>query len=142
MGLIYIVTPYGRGIANKVPVVGLVEHAGKRIGRVVETTTASALQDLIAKNVIHQTTIMTDDHLSYTGLEKRGYKHHVVKHSRRGYVNGLVHTNNVESFWALFRRGLHGTYHNVSKKHLQRYINEFAFRSGAGAMALSFMDAV
>jgi len=132
----------GRGVANKVPVVGLVERKGKRMARVVETTTASELQDLIAKNVAPQTAIMTDDHLSYTGLEKRGYDHHVVKHSRHEYVNGIAHTNSVESFWALFRRGLHGTYHNVSKKHLQRYVNEFAFRSGTGDMALSFMDAV
>lgn len=84
---------------------------------------------------------MTDDHLSYIGLNKRGFQHHTVKHSVREYVDGMAHTNGIESFWALLKRGLYGTYHNVDKKHLQRYVNEFAFKANNGT-ALSFIEAV
>jgi len=60
---------------------------------------------------------------------KVGYKQHgTIKHSRRQYVHGNVHTNSIESFWALFKRNYHGTYHSMSKKHLQRYIDEVVFR--------------
>jgi len=132
----------GRGVANKVPVVGLVERNGNKMGRVVHTTSNATLQGLIADNVALKTAVMTDDHLGYAGLERRGYQHSVVKHSRHEYVDGMTHTNSVESFWALFRRGLHGTFHHVNVKHLQRYVDEFTFRANRGRMALSFVDAV
>ena len=64
--------------------------------------------------------------VGYRGL--REYKRRVVNHSAKQYVRGDVHTNGIESFWALFKRGYHGVYHQMSKKHLQRYINEYAFR--------------
>lgn len=131
----------GRGVANKIPVVGLRERNGKTIGRVVKSTSARTLQRLIQQNVAPKTAVFTDDHLSYTGLERRGFQHHVVRHSRREYVDGLASTNSIESFWAVFKRGLYGTFHNVSAKHLQRYINEFCFRSSNGR-TLSFVDAV
>lgn len=67
--------------------------------------------------------------------------HHSVKHSVKEYVDGMAHTNGIESFWALLKRGLYGTYHNVDKKHLQRYVNEFAFKASNND-ALSFIDAV
>lgn len=60
---------------------------------------------------------------------KVGYKNHgSVKHGKRHYVRGNIHTNSIESFWALFKRNYHGTYHSMSKKHLQRYIDEIVFR--------------
>lgn len=131
----------GRGVANKVPVVGLRERSGKIVGRVVKNTSARTLQGLIVENVAPRSKVFTDDHRSYTGLAKKGYTHGVVKHSRRQYVNGIANTNSIESFWAVFKRGLYGTYHSVSKKHLQRYVNEFCFRSSK-EFALSFVDAV
>ena len=78
----------------------------------------------------------------YVGLENKGYKHQSVKHSANEYVDGIAHTNGVESFWALLKRGVYGTYHFVSTKHLQRYVNEFCFRANNGDTALSFMDAI
>ena len=56
------------------------------------------------------------------------FEHETVKHSVSEYVNGMAHTNGIESFWALMKRGYHGTYHHMSEKHLQRYVNEFAGR--------------
>lgn len=131
----------GRGIANKIPVVGLRERKGKAIGRVVNGTSRYDLHNLIEQNVLPDATIFTDDHSSYIGISKKGYKHGVVRHSRRQYVNGSVHTNSIESVWAVIKRGMYGTYHHVSRKHLARYVDEFCFRLSTGA-TLSFMDAV
>ena|SRR3990167_1796599 len=132
----------GRGVANKIPVVGLKERQGKVVGQVVSNTEAATLQQLIEDNVKINSAVFTDDHRSYIGLYDRGYTHRVVKHSAREYVNGMAHTNGIESFWALLKRGIYGTYHNISAKHLQRYVNEFAFRSSNGEMAFSFINAV
>jgi hypothetical protein len=85
--------------------------------------------------------VFTDDHPSYKGLNRKGYKHHIVRHSEGEYSHGIANTNSAESFWALLKRGLYGTYHSVSTDHLQRYVNEFAFRSVKG-QTLSFLDAV
>jgi hypothetical protein len=72
---------------------------------------------------------MSDDAGVYRKVVKVGYHNHgTIKHSRRQYVRGNVHTNSIESFWALFKRNYHGTYHSMSKKHLQRYIDEVVFR--------------
>ena len=131
----------GRGVANKIAVAGMKERNGNVIGRVVSDTSANTLQGFISENVAQKTAVMTDDHLSYIGLEKRGFQHHSVKHSVKEYVDGMAHTNGIESFWALLKRGLYGTYHNVDKKHLQRYVNEFAFKANNND-ALSFIDAV
>ena len=131
----------GRGVANKIPIAGLKERNGKVMGRVVKDTSIATLQNLIAQNVVAKSAVMTDDHLSYIGLDKRGFQHHSVKHSAREYVDGNAHTNGIESFWALLKRGLYGTYHSVSKKHLQRYVNEFCFKASNNT-AVSFIDAV
>ena len=132
----------GRGVAHKTPVVGIKERNGSVIGRVVKDTSIATLQGYISQNVLPNSSVMTDDHLSYVGLDKKGFQHHSVKHSSNEYVDGVAHTNGVESFWALLKRGLYGTYHNVSKKHLQRYVNEFCFKASNGSMAFSFVDAV
>ena len=131
----------GRGVANKTAVVGLRERNGRTVARVVKDTSARTLQGLIQENVMPKSAVFTDDHRSYIGLDKKGYKHHVVKHSAGEYVRGVANTNSAESFWALLRRGLYGTYHSVSIPHLQRYVDEFCFRSANGG-TLSFVDAV
>lgn len=132
----------GRGVANKIPVFGMRERNGSIMGRVVKDTGAETLHRIIEQNVLQNSAVFSDDHLSYNGLDKKGYKHSVVKHSVNEYVNGMAHTNGMESFWALLKRGLYGTYHHLSAKHLQRYVNEFAFRSTQGGLAFSFVDAV
>ena len=71
-------------------------------------------------------TLYTDEHLGYAGIS--GYTHGTVKHSVGEYVRDMASTNGVESFWALLKRAYVGTYHNMSKKHLHRYINEFSTR--------------
>lgn len=131
----------GRGVANKIPVVGMRSRTGKVVARVVATTGKKTLERVITENVAAKSAVFTDEHKSYKGLKKLGYKHHTVNHSKGEYVDGITHTNSMESFWALFRRGLTGTFHSVSKKHLQRYVDEFGFRASR-AHSFSFLDAV
>ncbi len=80
----------------------------------------------MAQCVESPATIYTDEHRGYLTLESGDYNHESVKHSVSEYVNGMAHTNGIESFWVLLKRGYHGTYHHMSEKHLARYVQEFA----------------
>jgi hypothetical protein len=84
------------------------------------------LHRAINANVAVGSTLYTDKWVGYRGLI--GYIRQTVDHGAKEYVIGDCHTNGIESFWALFKRGYHGIYHFMSKKHLQRYVDEFAFR--------------
>lgn len=119
----------GRGSERKTPVVALVERGGKMRTKVVEMVSAKALKGTIRENVKKSAAIMTDEFSSYRGLG-REFKggHETVNHGDKEYVRGYVHVNTAESFFALFKRGVHGTFHHVSKGHLHRYADEFAFR--------------
>lgn len=123
----------GRSIKTKVPVFGLLERAksesthSKITARVVENTKRPTLEKHIKEHVILGSTLYTDKFLSYANVGVR-YAHDSVNHGTGEYVKGDVHTNNIESFWATFKRGYTGTYHHMSKKHMQRYVDEFAHR--------------
>ena len=65
---------------------------------------------------------------AYNPLTAKGYKHEIVNHSTHEYARGIVHTNTIEGFWSLVKRGIGGVYHNVSPKYLQSYVNEYSFR--------------
>lgn len=91
----------------------------------------------IVKNVKDSATLYTDEWLGYNGL-KRIYDHSIVKHNQGQYVNGRVHTNTIEGFWSLLKRGIFGIYHFTSKKHLQKYVDEFVFRYNTRQISDSF----
>ena len=98
---------------------------------VLEDGKGETLKKFVRENVIPGATIFTDENRGYVHLgDGYGgeYKHESVKHSAKEYVNGMAHTNGIESFWALLKRGYIGTYHKMSRKHLQRYVNEFTGR--------------
>jgi len=116
----------GRGAVGKLAVVGLKKRGGKIKAMPSINIDKEALQGLIHEHVETGSTVYTDDHRSYIGL--KGYKHSSVKHSAREYVRRQAHTNGIESFWSLLKRGYHGTHHHMSHKHLHRYVNEFAGR--------------
>jgi transposase-like protein len=118
----------GRGIVGKQAVVGLRERTGKVKIMKVSDTTKEVLQNFIKYNVAIGSTIYTDDHRSYEGIGEINYKHYSVNHSMKEYVRGQVHTNGIESFWALLKRGYYGTFHHFSWKHLNRYLAEFETR--------------
>lgn len=130
-----------RGPAGKIPVIGLRERGGNTIGRVVLSTGAQTLQQVIQDHVEPNAVIVSDEWASYKGITKKGYMHRVVNHSSGQYVNGSAHTNSIESVWALLKRGVYGTYHNVSPKHLNRYVDEFCYRLNKGGTE-AFIEAV
>ncbi len=107
----------------------MVERDGNIISKPVENVTAKTLKSAIREAVSKESTIMTDEYKSYIGIG-RDFKggHGVVKHSLGEYANGDINTNTAESFFALLKRGVNGTFHHISKKHLARYCNEFSFR--------------
>ena len=116
----------GRGAVGKAAVIGMKDRGWNYIAATtIDQTDAKTLQGFVLDNVKKpDTKVYTDDHGGYHGLKN----HETVKHSVGEYVDGMAHTNGIESFWALLKRGYHGTYHKMSRKHLDRYIQEFAGR--------------
>ena len=117
----------GRGGVGKSVVVGVKDRGSKQVNaKVIENTRKDTLHDFINDYVETGSTVNTDDFKAYKNLE--GYKHDVVKHSVGDYVKEQAHINGIESFWSMLKRAHKGTYHKISKKHLNRYVNEFVIR--------------
>jgi transposase-like protein len=110
------------------PVFGMVERGGRLIARVVPNTTSATLLPHVRQHVLPSSMIFTDEWAAYHHLGKEGFYHRRVNHSQKIYVDGPVHTNTIEGFWSLVKRGIDGVYHSVSRKWLQDYLNEYAFR--------------
>ena len=116
----------GRGTVGKTAVVGVKDReTGKINAAVVANTDKATLQGFVAENTASEAEVYTDDAAAYHDLP---FTHAAVKHSINQYVDGKVHTNGIESFWAMLKRGHKGVYHNFSNKHLGRYVDEFAER--------------
>jgi transposase-like protein len=118
----------GRGAVGKVAVVGIKQRDGKLRAIAVKDTTSITLHKFILKNVEQGSTVCTDEHRSYIGLDAYDYNHLTINHSVGEYVKEMASTNGIESFWALLKRGFMGVYHQMSPVHLNKYINEFSFR--------------
>jgi transposase-like protein len=116
----------GRGGKDKTTVLGIIERGGKVRTKVIPNRRKNTLQSEVRANVEAGSAVYTDFLLSYEGLDA-DYMHGVVDHAIE-YVNGNVHTNTMENFWSLLKRGLHGTYVSVEPFHLFRYLDEQAFR--------------
>jgi hypothetical protein len=112
---------------NKVGVMGLIER-GKDLKVLVIDSNKQTLKEMIRSNVDISATIVTDALNAYNGLAKEFSAHHVIYHDKNEYVNGLIHTNTIEGFFAYLKRSIFGIYHQVSPKHLQRYCNENGYR--------------
>ena len=116
----------GRGAVGKMAVAGARDRAtGKVSAAVVEGTDARTLQGFVEDHATPDATVYTDDHGAYRGMDR---EHEAVKHSVGEYVRGMAHTNGIESFWSMLKRGYVGTFHKISPKHLDRYVSEFAGR--------------
>jgi len=118
----------GRG-TKKTPVMAIVERKGKVVSKPIENVTAKTLKTAIKEAVGKESKIITDEWHGYDGIEKE-FKggHHIVNHGRGEYCRGNISVNEAESYFALLKRGVNGTFHHISKKHLTRYCNEFSFR--------------
>jgi transposase-like protein len=119
----------GRGTKNKAIIMGAVRRKGNVIARVVENTDIYTIKRFMKEVVSHRVSLIsTDDHAGYRYIDRR-YKHHgMVHHAAGEYVCGSIHTNTIEGFWSLIKRGIMGTFHKVSRKYLPLYVNEFQFR--------------
>jgi transposase len=118
----------GRGTADKTPVFGAVERKGHVIAVKVPNTDRITLMPHIKNNVAPTTTIFTDEMSAYDTLNQNGYNHQIINHSEHVYVRANVHTNTIEGFWSLVKRGIGGVYHSVNPQYLQSYVNEYSFR--------------
>ena len=124
----------GGGSAGKQAVVGARERGGNVKAKPVETTDSATLIGFVEDNVETGSTVYTDDAAAYGALPSvlNQYEHDTVAHSKGEYVRGEVHTNGIESVWAVLKRSITGTWHHVSPKHLGRYVNEASFRLNEG----------
>ncbi|MFA7019810.1 MAG: IS1595 family transposase [Sphaerochaetaceae bacterium] len=118
----------GRGIVGKQVVLGVRERTGKVKAITASSTEQHEIHSFINDNVNSGATLYTDEHRSYNGLQA-SYDHQSINHSAGEYVRGQAHTNGIESFWALLKRGYIGTFHHFSMKHAGRYVSEFASRN-------------
>lgn len=129
----------GRGYAHKMKVVSLVERGGKVRSFHVSDVKATTLSKILREQIAAEAKLMTDEASMYTKVGREFAEHGVVHHSSREYARGDVHTNTVESSFALLKRGLIGTYHKCGEQHLKRYAVEFDFRYNHRS-ALGFND--
>jgi len=120
----------GRGYmqGNKTPVFGMVERNGVVRAKPVKHANGKTLKPIIRQNVSRDAIIMSDEFGGYKDLKLEFKDHKIVVHSKKQYVSGIAHTNTIEGFWALLKRGIMGQYHQVSARHLGKYVNEFCYR--------------
>ncbi len=120
---------YISGAAGKTPIVAVKSRPTKKVkARVTKPISSVTLQRLVEGTAKKGSTIYTDHHKGYKGLKKKNYNHESVNHGVGEYIRGQAHTNGVESFWSMLKRGYVGVYHKMSEKHLQRYIDEYTER--------------
>jgi transposase len=125
-----------RGDRGKTPIVGIVERKGRAIARATKDATGATLLPLVRDYILPDTTVYTDEWKAYGGIEnirkadgtKAGLVHRRINHKAHVYVHGDIHTNSVEGFWSLIKRGIGGVYHSVSSKYLQTYLDGYSWR--------------
>jgi transposase len=127
------IKPGRPGHGDKTPVMGIAQRGsegrkGKIQAKVIPNVSDANLIPEAQAKVLPGTAVYTDHYVGYDDLERLGYKHSRVRHDQKVYVDGDVHTNTVEGFWSLLKRGISGVYHGVSTEHLQSYLDEYTFR--------------
>ena len=127
----------GRGTVGKVPVIGARERGGRTVATPVVNANMETATDFASENVAEGSTVYTDQSSIYNELP---FDHDSVNHGAGEYVRDDVHTNNMESVWAVFKRSIFGTWHHVSKKHLPRYVNEATARLNEGNVKIDTID--
>src|SRR5271157_3481630 len=115
---------------DKVPVFGMVERGGRVVARVTPNVKAETVYPIIQEHVLPESTVFTDEYSVYDKLAngENRYAHRRINHSEKVYVMGDVHTQTIEGFWSLVKRGIGGVYHSVGKHYLQTYLDEYSFR--------------
>ncbi|MGO9685329.1 MAG: IS1595 family transposase [Beijerinckiaceae bacterium] len=117
-----------RGTTGKLIVIGAASRKGNVVARVIENTDTATLDGFVREAVSEKVSLLaTDEHSGYRKLGDL-FAHEFVRHSKGEYVNGAVHTQTIDGFWSLLKRGIMGSYHKVSRKYLPLYVAEFAWR--------------
>ena len=126
---------------DKTAIIGMRERfAGRVKAHVIKDGKGDTLKEAVRENVRSGAVIYTDENKGYIGMPE--YRHRSVKHSAKEFVNGMAHTNGIESVWAVLKRGFNGVYHNWTEKHCDRYVDEFAFRLNDGNCEIDTMDRI
>lgn len=113
----------GRSLKSKMVIIGIADREGNFLAKNIKSTKRKIIKSFLKENTTNISELISDEYRAYDTIATSR-----VNHSRKVYVIGHIHTNSVESFWALFKRGYTGIYHYMSKKHLQRFIDEFVYR--------------
>jgi transposase-like protein len=116
------------GMQDKQAVIGLLERAGRIKLQVLEKAHGKTIKPIIEQTVSTDASLVTDGFGGYAGLNKQYKEHQVLNKDKEEYVRGEYHTNTIEGFWTLLKRGIYGQYHKVTVRHLQEYLNEFTFK--------------
>ena len=124
---------------GKTVVLGMKQRGGRIVTEVVDNNRRSSVKPIILETIEEGATVSTDQLRSYLLLANYGYDHGSVNHEKE-WANGIHHTNNLESFWNIFKNSVRGTHIHISKKHMQRYLNEFSFRSNYRARVNLMFD--
>ena len=127
----------GRSTKTKKAIFGMIQRSGKLVAMTVENTKADTLMPIIKQFVAQNTVIYTDESKSYNRLSNENYAHSFVRHNDNEFVVDDIYTNTIEGFWSHFKKMVFGTYHFVSKKHLQSYIDEEVYRWNTRLMSES-----
>jgi transposase-like protein len=114
--------------SDKSIALGIIQRNGNARIQTIPDVKGNTLKSAIRENVSPDSIVMTDNFTGYKGLKKEYKEHNVISHSTHKYVDGIIHTNTIEGFWSLLKRGIVGIYHHVSKEHLHRYCEEFEYR--------------
>lgn len=122
----------GRGAVGKTPVMGMRQKGGRVIAMPICDTEQGTIQSAIYARCEPGSTLHTDEAAAYGDMDGLFFRHRKVNHSAGEYARGPVTTNGIESVWAVLKRGIHGTFHHISHKHVGRYVNEFTFRLNDG----------
>ncbi|GAH64739.1 unnamed protein product, partial [marine sediment metagenome] len=118
----------GRGSENKTAVMGLAQRKGNLKAKVVSNTNSHTVKSIIRDNIELGGNIVTDEYRSYNVVGKMGFNHQTVCHFKEQWANSSIHVNTIEGFWSQLKRSINGTYHCVSPKYLQNYVDEFVYR--------------
>ena len=131
----------GRGPVGKQAILGITDRRTGEVRAVpVDSESSRTVCSELPAAVEPGTKVYTDDHFAYRQIGKMPYTHKSVKHSAKEFARKSVHTNGIESVWALLKRGFKGVYHHWSVKHCHRYINEFTFRLNKGGGQVGTLD--